>query len=59
MSLSMILGVVVAVMLLATVVILAVLVLSARASGAMGYTRGHGHCHNMGACDKCDICEED
>ena len=28
-------------------------------SNAMGYTRGHGHCPNMGVCDGCDICEED
>ena len=28
-------------------------------SNAMGYTRGHGHCPNMGACNGCDICEGD
>ena len=29
------------------------------ATGAVGYTRGHGYCPNMGACTDCDICEED
>ena len=28
-------------------------------NNAMGYTRGHGHCPNMGVCNSCDICEED
>lgn len=28
-------------------------------SGAMGYTQEFGYCPNMGACDGCDICEED
>ena len=48
------------------VVVLVVLVVSVvvyRAFGgksnAMGYTRGHGHCPNMGVCNGCDICEED
>lgn len=41
------------------VLILVLICRRAGASNAMGYTRGHGFCPNMGACDGCDICEED
>ena len=30
-----------------------------RATGVVGYTRGHGHCPNMGTCTDCNVCEED
>jgi len=46
-----------------SVVILALVVLLAlvcrRSPGAVGYTRGHGYCPNMGAYTGCNVCEED
>jgi len=41
--------------------VLAMLVVARRGagSGAVGYMRDHGHCPNMGACDGCDVCQED
>jgi len=41
-------------------VLVTLLVLVCRRSpGAVGYTRGHGYCPNMGACAGCNVCEED
>ena len=47
---------------LLVILVLVVLVMYTRrggASNAMGYTSEHGYCPNMGACDGCDLCEED
>ena len=41
------------------VLVILLALIRGRAPGAVGYTRAHGHCPNMGACDNCNVCEED
>ena len=54
-----ILGWIVIVLVILVLGLVTYLLLGAQDNRAVGYTREHGYCPNMGVCEGCDLCEED